>query len=201
MNANQPGLFDLPDRELPAPPERSQRGRNRETWARTATADVTIIDAEALCEAAALAKEGAVTVELVAGPDVEDAQTERPAAQAVNEAFDALAWLIWPTDGFEGAIEAGAFRIVSMDSEVVAGSGNRGTLTWAVTVKLVDVDALRRLASQAYPEEARMIEERLAVAWQHAADPFAPLRSIAGVAWRPGQVDVQHLPRRRRDGD
>jgi hypothetical protein len=45
MDANEPGLFDLPDRERPATPARPLRGRNRETWARTATAEVTIIDA------------------------------------------------------------------------------------------------------------------------------------------------------------
>jgi len=50
MDANEPGLFDLPDRERPATPERPLRGRNRETWARTATAEVTIVDAGALHE-------------------------------------------------------------------------------------------------------------------------------------------------------
>jgi len=52
MDVNEPGLFDMPDCEPPAPPERPQRGRNRETWARTVTAEVAIIDAEALREAA-----------------------------------------------------------------------------------------------------------------------------------------------------
>jgi len=42
---NQAGLFDLPDREPPAASERTRGGRNRETWTRTATADVTIVDA------------------------------------------------------------------------------------------------------------------------------------------------------------
>ena len=45
IDANEPGLFDLPDRERPGTANRSLRGRNRETWARTATAEVTVIDA------------------------------------------------------------------------------------------------------------------------------------------------------------
>ena len=50
MDANEPGLFDLPDPERPGTANRPLRGRNRETWARTATAEVTVIDAGALQE-------------------------------------------------------------------------------------------------------------------------------------------------------
>lgn len=85
-----------------------------------------------------------------------------------------------------------------MDSEVVVESGSRGTLSWVVTVKLTDVDALRRLAAQAQPGEAESKAGSLAVAWQHAVDPFEPLRSIPGIAWRPGEVNVRHVPRRNR---
>lgn len=70
------------------------------------------------------------------------------------------------------------------------------TVTWTVTVKLTDVDELRRLAAGAHPDAAGLIADSLAVAWQRAADPFAPLASIPGIAWRPGQVDVEHLPTR-----
>jgi hypothetical protein len=48
MDANEPGLFELPHREPHAPSEPPLRGRNRETWALTATAEVTIIDAAAM---------------------------------------------------------------------------------------------------------------------------------------------------------
>jgi len=196
MDANEPGLFDLPDREPPAPPVRPRRGRNGETWARTATAEVTIIDAEALHQAAARVEENAVTIGPGADPDVEDIEPGGPDMEPANDAFDALGWLIWPTDGLEGPLEAAAFRILSVDSEVVAESVDRGTVTWTVTVKLTDVDELRRLAAQAHPEEAGLIAQSLTVAWQRAADPFAPLRSIPGTAWRPGQVDVEHLQAR-----
>lgn len=197
MDANEPGLFEIPDRRPPPPHERPQCGRERETWARIATAEVTIIDPEAVREAAARVEESAVTLELRASPNNEDTEAKRSDAQAANGAFDALAWLIWPTDGLEELLYAGAFRILSVDSEAEAGSVDRGTITWTVTVKLNDVQELRRLAAQAHPEEAGLIANNLAVAWQLAADPFAPLRSIPGIAWQPGQVEVQHVLRRR----
>jgi hypothetical protein len=121
---------------------------------------------------------------------------ESPDAAPVDDGFDALAGWIWPTEGLERAIEAGALRILSMDSEVSADSVDRGTATWTVMVKLTDVDELRRLAARAYPDEAAEISDSLAVAWQRAADPFAPLRSLAGISWKPGRVVVEHLPAR-----
>lgn len=196
MDGSQPGLFDLADRERPARSERPLRGRNRETWARTATAEVSVIDADALHEAAVRVEENAVTIGLAVGPDVADTEPGPAEMGPASEAFDALGRLIWPTEGMEGPLEAGAFRILSVDSEVVAESVDRGTVTWKVTVKLTDVDELRRLAVEAHPEEAGLIADSLAVAWRCAADPFAPLRSIPGTAWRPGHVDVEHLPAR-----
>jgi len=202
MDANQAGLFDLPAREPPAASERTRGGRNWETWTRTATADVTIVDAQALHEAAGLAEGRAAAIGLghdphrSEPPGVGDSEIEGPGRQPANSAFDSLAWLIWPTDGMEGPLEAGAFRVLSVDSEVVAESTERGRLTWTVTIKLTDVAALRRLATQAHPADAGLIAENLKVAWQYAADPFAPLHSVPGTAWRPGRVEVQHLPRR-----
>jgi hypothetical protein len=195
MDANQLGLFDEPARERPGTADRLLRGRNRQTWARTATAEVTVIDARALREAV----ENTVTIELRSDPDAEDPEPGSsdmaPASNALD-ALDALGWVIWPTDGMEPLLEAGAFRVDSVSSEVVAETVDRGTVTWTVTVKLTDVDALRRLAAEAHPEAAGLIAESLAVAWQHAADPFEPMRSIPGIAWRPGRVDVEHMPAR-----
>lgn len=196
MDANEPGLFDLPGCERPGTPNRPLRGRNRQTWARTATAEVTVIDAGALAEAAAQAAENAVTNGLRADPDVEDIDPGSCDVASASNAFDVLGWLIWPTSGMEGPLEAGAFRVLSTDSEVVAESVDRGTVTWTVTVKLTDVNELRRLAAEAHPDAEGLIADNVAVAWQCAADPFAPLRSIPGTAWRPGQVDVEHLPAR-----
>lgn len=200
MDHAEPGLFELPDPEPQAPPPRPQRGRNRETWARTAAAEIFIIDAAAVDEAAARAEGNAVTIGSSVDSVVEDPSRQDAGAEPAAHALDQLAWLIWPTDGLEALMEAGAFRIVSVECEVAGESADRGTATWTVTVKLTDVDRLRRLASQAHPDEATLITDSLAVAWQRAADPFAPLRSIPGIAWQPVKVDVEHLPARAAAG-
>ena len=195
MDAEQPGLFQLPDHEPQVHPERAQRGRNREVWGLTATAQVTITDASAV-HAAARADEGVVIAASGADLGVDDAQPEEPHTAPSDDAFDALAWLIWPSHGLEGALEAGALRILSVESEARADSVGHGTATWSVTAKLTDVEALRRLAARACPDEATEISASLAVAWQRAADPFAPLCSIDGITWKPGRVVVEHLPSR-----
>lgn len=194
MDANEPGLFDLPTLERRGTASPAVRGRNRQTWVRTAAAEVTVIDAGALSEAAAHAAENAVTIELRADADVEDTAPGSSDVVPAGNAFEALGWLLWPTAGMEGPLEAGAFRVLSEAGEVVAESVDRGAVTWTVTVKFTDVDELRRLAAEAHPDAAGLIADSLAVAWQCAADPFAPLHSIPGIAWRPGPVDVEHLP-------
>lgn len=196
MDAGQPGLFELPDDEPLPPSEKLQRGRNREVWALTATAEVTITDVAALTEAATLANEGFVVTGLETDLDVEDSEPEAPPAENGNDAFDALAWLIWPTQGLEGVLDIGAARILSVDSEVAADSDDRCTATRRATVKLTDVDELRRLAARTHPDESALISDSLAVALQRATDPFAPLRGIPGIIWHPGRVVVEHLSAR-----
>ena len=196
MDADQPGLFEVPVRETPTPPARPQRGRNREVWTLTATAEVAITNAPALRQAAARVNEGFVMTTPGADLDAEDSGPEAPNTAPVDGPFDALAWLIWPTEGMEEALDAGALRVLSAESEAAADSLDHGTATWRITVKLTDVDELRRLAAQAYPDEAAEISANLAVAWQRAADPFSPLRSIDGIAWTPRRVVVEHQPAR-----
>ncbi len=196
MDANEPGLFDLPTLERAGTASTAVRGRNRQTWVRTAAAEVTVIDAGALHEAAAYAAGNAVTIGLRAHPDGEGTAPGSSDVAPFGNAFDALGWLLWPTAGMEGPLEAGAFRVLSEDGQAVAESVDRGAVTWTVTVKLTDVDELRRLAAEAHPDVAGLIADSLAVAWQCAADPFAPLHPIPGIAWRPGPVDVEHLAAR-----
>lgn len=199
MNAHdQPGLFDIPEASSTEPPARTTRGTNRQTWTRVATADVVVTDADALRAAAARAETGAVTLDLDldAGADGEDDAASGEIAG--SDVFDALAWLIWPTDGLEVLLEAGAVQVLSVESAVEVHSAERGALTWTVTVKLRDVNELRRLAAQAHPEEAAEVASSLSAAWRCAADPFAPLASIPGIRWQPGPVEVQHVPKCQR---
>jgi hypothetical protein len=200
MDHAELGLVELADPAPQSAPQRPQRGRNRETWARTATAEVSITDAAAVDEAAARAEANAVTIGTSADSVIEDPSRQDARAEHATRALDRLAWLIWPTDGLEALMEAGAFRVVSAECEVVGEPADRGTATWTVTVKLTDVDRLRGLATQAHPDEAALITDSLAVAWQRAADPFKPLRSIPGITWRPVNVDVEHLPARTAAG-
>ena len=194
MDANEPGLFDLPARERPGTPiGRCAGGTGRRGPAPLAPRSPSSTRGHST-KPRRKPRSNAVTIGLHADPDVEDTEPGASDVAPASNAFDALGWLLWPTDGMEGPLEAGAFRILSVDSEVVAESVDRGTVTWTVTVKLTDVDELRRLAAEAHPDAAGLIADSLAVAWQRAADPFAPLRSIPGTAWRPGRVDVEHLP-------
>lgn len=200
MDADEPALFDLPPEKRPTASQRRQRGRNRETWTRTVTAEITIVDAEALQAAARRAEETAVTIGPFAEPDEGDIVGEGPAVQAAPDAFDALTSLLWPTDGMEGPLAADALRILSMEIEVEPESEDRGSLAWTVTVTLTDVHELRRLAAEANTKEAGLIADSLAAAWQFAADPYAPLRSIPGIAWRPGGVEVRPVAQTARPG-
>lgn len=177
--------------DLPARPHRAPRGRRRETWACTTTATVTIRDLDAINDAFAELEEAAF-VGAEAGPEDPEGLVEElsPMGQ--------LAWLVWPTAGMDLALEVDAFRIDSVEVEVLEDGGDRGILRWAVSVKLRDVDALRRLALAACPEDSEPITDDFAVVWRRAIDPFAPIRPIAGIDWRPGAVDVTHFPRRAR---
>lgn len=196
MNADEPALFDMPGERQPVVSPLGQRGRNRETWSRTVTAEVTIVDAEVFRDAAREARESAVQVVLHERAGDLDADAEDSGVEAEAHALDALTWLLWPTATMEPPQEVGAFRVLEEDIEVTPVSEDHGTLTWTVTVKLTDVNALRRLAAQADPDQASTIRESLAAAWQLAADPFEPLHSIPAITWRPGPVTVQHRPRK-----
>lgn len=84
--------------------------------------------------------------------------------------------------------------ILEAESDVAAETPDRGTVTWTTICKLTNVQLLRRIATRAHPADADLIAGSLAIAWQRAADPFAPLRSIPGISWRPGPVEVEHVP-------
>lgn len=187
MERDSPGLFDM-DIDVPAGHERAQRGRNRETWACAATATVTILDRDAVNDVFAELEETAFVVGELAEPAAEDAEGLTPLGQ--------LAWLVWPTEGMDVALAADTFRILSVETEVLDDEGDRGKLAWTVTLKLRNVQELRRLAVEACPGDAELIANSLAVAWQRAIDPFAPIRSVPGIEWQAGTVDLTLVPAR-----
>lgn len=69
-----------------------------------------------------------------------------------------------------------------------------------MTIRLGDVAAFRRVATDACPAEdtaARAeIAESLAAAWQRAAPPFTPLHGIPGITWSPVETIVTRVPAR-----
>jgi hypothetical protein len=69
-----------------------------------------------------------VTIRLRADPDVEDTEPGSSDVAPAGNAFDALGWLICPTGGMEGPLQAGAFRVLSLGSEVVAELTGHGHL-------------------------------------------------------------------------
>lgn len=202
MDTDEPGLFDLPEsapEPTPQPsPAQPRPGRNRETWACTVTAEVTIVDAATVTAALTRYLKDTVVVDAFSGEVIEDPASEDAGPDPVLPPLPQLTWLIWPTDGLEEILGEGAFRVLDVDSAVTPETSDRGTITWTVTVKLTDVQLLRRVATRAQPADVDLIANSLSVAWQRAADSFAPLRSIPGISWRPVSVDIAHVPARKR---
>jgi hypothetical protein len=127
-----------------------------------------------------------------------DAEGEAPASRE-NIAADwvaALGWLLDPTADLWPLMEADALRLLKVEIDLRDRTADRCRLAWTVTVKLRKVAALRDLAMAACPDgdpyALAEIGERLGTAWQWAAEPYAPLRGIAGIAWTPVEVCVQH---------
>jgi hypothetical protein len=162
------------------------------------SAEVAIVDAAAVTAALALYREDTVVVDAFSGAVIEDPASEEAGPDPTLPPLPQLNWLIWPTGGVEELLEEGAFRVLDVESAVTSEAADRGTATWTVTVKLTDVQLLRRVATRAHPADAVLIASSLAAAWLRAADSFAPLRSIPGIEWRPVSVDIEHVPARKR---
>jgi hypothetical protein len=108
--------------------------------------------------------------------------------------------LLNPVDGMWPPLEAGSAAVLSAEIDVDEVSLAQYRLRWTVTIQLRDVAAFRRIALNACSaEEAATrgeIEASLAVAWQQAAPPFAPLLRIPGITWSPVEAVVAHVPAR-----
>ncbi len=147
----------------------------------------------AVREAWARADERGVTIAVFDAVDDEQAEEQGgPGADPI----DILPWLIWPTEGMDGLLEARAVRVLEVSSEVEAEPAGRARLTWTLVVKITNVVELRRLAVEAHPEQEALITHSLEAAWNYAADPAEPLRAIPGIAWEAPAVEVRHMPAR-----
>lgn len=188
---DEPTLFDLPPEPSPAPAPKP--GRARETYVRTVTARVTVVDEAALREAAGWAVEQGIVVVVYDDADAED-------EDAGEEAVGALEVLVEPTAGLRPLLEDGALWLTAVELTVEELTPTESEVSWTVKAKLRDVPAVREAALRACPPgdvAARTeIESSLAAAWNRAADPYAPLHDVPGVRWEGRAVTVEHVPAR-----
>jgi hypothetical protein len=127
---DQPGLFDLPEQELPATPSRSARGRARETFARSVVVDVVVRDAAALRAEALRALGRPVPISAAEGDA--DADLLDPEEEILASSAAALGWCLEPTNGMGPLLESGAVRL---DRVEVGRSGRSPVFfPWAIVV-------------------------------------------------------------------
>jgi hypothetical protein len=193
---DEPTLFDLPAQPDVPVASTAGRGRPRERYRRTVTAQVRVVRPAVLRERALADLDGGVLIDL--GPARED-DGDIPGTheQIAESAAGALEWLIDPTAGLWPLLEADAFVVESAEVSLEELSDLDHVASWTVQVKLRDVDTLRRLAAEAAPQAAAEIERDLAVAWNHAADPYTPMTVVPGITWQPTEVSVERVYARR----
>jgi len=188
-------LFDLPtpQPQSAATDARTGQGRARETHARTVTADVTVQRIPVLREAALRAYDDSPAI------PIGDADDDRPDTreQIATDSSAALSWLLDPTQNLWPLLEADAIHLLAVDIDIDQTTPTPCRARWTVTVKLRDVAAFRQVALATCPTDnvtaREEINRSLAAAWQHAADPYAPLRHIPGITFTPIEVTVEHL--------
>jgi hypothetical protein len=198
MDSDAPRLFEMAAVAPVTSSPRPGRGRRRETWVCKVSAHVAVVDSAALDAAMAQAEADGLLVAILQDENGEGTPDDH--GDGTVAGLDRVGWLLWPTDGLDLVLEAGAFDVWEVATEVAAESDAEGTVTWSSTVRLRDVPALRRIAVAAHPQESRAINESVAAAWQCAIDPFAPIRSVPGIRWQPGPVEIQHVPARAGSG-
>jgi hypothetical protein len=198
--ADELTLFDLPEPERRPQVPRSEQGRAGMTYTRSVTADIQLRHRPALCRAAVRVFDTAPTLVIGEVDDADDEQEIR--RQLGRDWLAALRWLIDTTAGLSPLIEADAVRMPATDLHLNPTAPTACRTRWTVTVTLRDVTAFRQLALNACPPDSTTaraeIATSLAAAWQWAAEPYAPLRRIPGIAWIPVDVTVRHVPARSR---
>ena len=192
---DQPGLFELPP-SPPPPVSPSGRGRSRETWDRTVTAEVTVVDRRALREEALRRLDTGIVIGEFADddPDLTD-----PRDDVAESCAAAVQWCLEPTEGLWPLLED-ALRIDHVEIATTDEGPGRVLATWTVTVRIIDANALRELARSACVADDHAahaeIDASFAAAWNWAADPCAPLHAIPGITWSLTGVETDHRLRR-----
>lgn len=181
-------LFELPE-SAPMPLGPSARGAKGQRWRCSVTATATVVDSVVLEQTFSTTETG---YDLALADEGESSAAD----DLTPKVFDQIAWLLWPHAGLEEALDAGVFRLDSVETRVDTETDVQGTVTWSSEVRLNDVAALRALAVRAHPNRRTEIDRDIEVAWLCAFDPYAPIEQIPGITWTPGRVSVEHLPAR-----
>jgi hypothetical protein len=201
MSADLPALFGLPEPAPQTPPVTdAEPGRVRQTYRRTVTADIQIVRPAVLHQAALDAIDHCVTIDL--GPTDDDSDLLDPQEEAATD-VGALTWAVDPTCGLHDLLRTGAIALTDVTLDATDASPGRCRITWSTAIKLKDVPALHRHARKAWSngttpdvddgDIGRTIGQSLAAAWNLAADPYAPLRGVPGIAWAPGTVAIEQV--------
>lgn len=202
--SDQIGLFDAPQPEPPPPPP--ARGRTRETFVRSVTVEVTVVDGEALRTGARDALDNTVVIEVPYAdggePDVEHEEDPPDPVEGIDaDPATALEWRLEPFAGLATVLETGAVHLEDLTLEVTEQGPDQYRARWSVRLKLRDAPLLRELAREmcADDEASRAAVDRsVAAAWERVADPFAPLAAVPGVRWAAGEVTVEQVFARAR---
>ncbi|HVL86342.1 MAG TPA: hypothetical protein VM367_18905 [Pseudonocardia sp.] len=183
-----PGLFELPGRPAsPSPRASVGRGRRGEGWIRTVVADLHVVDARALRDAARDRLSAATVVELgPVGPEEDDLLD--PYEEILTSNAAAVRWWIEPTEGLWPQL-AEALRIEAVDLDANDEGPRQVRVVWAVTVRIADVHLVRRHARNPGelpgPSGGSFADDL-----NRAAEPYAPLAGLPGVIWTPTGVEV-----------
>ena len=205
MDADLPALFDLPEPVPGSTDRRIGRGRARETYRRTVTADVWIERPEELRQAALNAFETGIVAEFDSAEHEDEVKpagddehvVDDPRADIATSDASALSWMIEPTTGHWELPNEDAFQLVGGSVTVEPGEDGRCRAAWSAVIKLRDARAFRKSALAKCPagdtaarEEA---DKSLAAAWNLLVDPYGPIRDVSGIVWKPGSVSVEQV--------
>ncbi|MFC5824431.1 hypothetical protein [Nonomuraea insulae] len=194
MSEQTPALFDLPAPAMPPVTGSPGPGRSGQRWQRAVTAQVVVRDLAVLRDRALADFDSGTFIEIGDADDDEDLPDTREVIASTAER--ALDWLLDPTVGLWPLLESGAIRLEAAEHAVDQVADREFQVSWSVQLQLGDLAALRALAVQNAPEAADDINQSVAAAWNHAADPAAPLAGIPAITWTVTDITVDRVTRR-----